>query len=298
MVATDLPLLGLLLLAPTLLLLLCGGGSSGVMQQELAQALHGQHVQGALAGLHQVSQPGHGLGRGLQGTATLSSCLTPASAPPGLTARALPRNTGPVQQLPGQCGPCVRGPLPATVSQCQGAEAPGGDPPTPGYPPAPHLSHSGTCLPLDDVEEKVRVSAPTQQVPEAEGLVEAFYLVQDVRGRPPRGPSGRPENRTVRSCPWSQGRHGQHCREHSGAAAPRGSPSSQWPRPPAPKLAALPLGLTKADSTRTGRATRSEAAPPPPHLHRHPRLSMSHGSRQPRGWGWGWCTARTAGPGW
>lgn len=37
-----------------------------VMEEELAQALHGKHIQGALAGLDQVSQPRHGLGRGLR----------------------------------------------------------------------------------------------------------------------------------------------------------------------------------------------------------------------------------------
>ena len=52
---TYLSLLGPLLLALSLVLVLSGKVVvGGVVEEELTQALHGQHVQGPLAGLDQV----------------------------------------------------------------------------------------------------------------------------------------------------------------------------------------------------------------------------------------------------
>lgn len=42
-----------------------------------------------------------------------------------------------------------------------------------------------THLALDDVQEKVWVTAAAQQVPKAQGLVEGLHLVQDMRRWPP-----------------------------------------------------------------------------------------------------------------
>lgn len=42
-----------------------------------------------------------------------------------------------------------------------------------------------THLALDDVQEKVWITAAAQQVPKAQGLVEGLHLVKDVRGWPP-----------------------------------------------------------------------------------------------------------------
>ena len=44
----------------------------------------------------------------------------------------------------------------------------------------------GHHLSLDDVEKKVWVSAATEEVTETQGLVEAFDLLLDLRGRPTR----------------------------------------------------------------------------------------------------------------
>lgn len=59
---TNLPLLSFLLPALTLIILLPRGCViCSIVKQELTQALYRQHIQGALTGLHQVGQPGHGL---------------------------------------------------------------------------------------------------------------------------------------------------------------------------------------------------------------------------------------------
>lgn len=202
---TDLPLLGLLLLALALLLLLRRGGLVGsIVQQELAQALHGQHVQGALAGLHQVGQPGHGLRRGLHRAASHGSLRFDLPRP-------LPTH------LPATCGalpwqPCVPRAHPAS---------------------APLPQPLRTRLPLDDVEKEVRVAAPAQQVPETEGLVEAFHLIQDVGGRPPGGPSESPR------------RH--ECLSHKGSTPRDGSGGGRVEGGGTPvRTAALPLGRPKA----------------------------------------------------
>lgn len=122
-------------------------------------------------------------------------------------------------------------------------------------------SLGGTHLPLDDVEEEVGVPATTQQVPKAQGLVEAFHLVQDVRGRPPRRPS-----ESAR----------RHARVRAASAGPCPAESG-WGAP-----ACLPPAVLPQARDSSPLSLASHSPPPPPG---RPQAQPPHPSRTgARGW--------------
>lgn len=70
-------------------------------------------------------------------------------------------------------------------SLCTPVHSACGKPLEPSWPMLLHNSQGRTHLALDDMQEKVWVTAAAQQVAKAQGLVEGLHLVQDVRGWPP-----------------------------------------------------------------------------------------------------------------
>lgn len=130
-------LLGFLLFALSLLVVVYEQTViSSVMQEKLTQALHRQHIQGALTGLDQVCQPGHGLRGRLRAIENVS-----------------------------QLGQRLQSKLCFLYMFTS--------------VPTHYLS-------LDDVEEEVRAAAAAQQMSQVQRLVQAFYLLLDLRRRTAR----------------------------------------------------------------------------------------------------------------